>query len=91
VDFPALIASVRVVALLTETDDFTTRQSLTKISMRSKSGKHAVDVNAVAGKFGGGGHFAAAGGRTTMGLLEAKQAVIEAIVEQMRVSQGQGS
>jgi phosphoesterase RecJ-like protein len=84
VDFPALIASVRVIALLTETDDFTTRQSLTKISMRSKSGKDAVDVNAVAGKFGGGGHFAAAGGRTTLGLLEAKQAVIEAIIQQMQ-------
>lgn len=88
VDFPALIASVRVVALLTETDDFSTRQPLTKISMRSKSGKNAVDVNAVAGKFGGGGHFAAAGGRTTLGLQEAKQAVIAAIQQQMQSSAG---
>ncbi len=95
VDFPALIASVRVVALLTETDDFTTRQSMTKISMRSKSGKNAVDVNAVAGKFGGGGHFAAAGGRTTLALAEAKQAVIVAIQQQMAsakaASQGSGA
>lgn len=89
VDFPALIASVRVVALLTETDDFATKQPLTKISMRSKSGKNAVDVNAVAGKFGGGGHFAAAGGRTSLDLMAAKHAVIEAIQQQMTAAANQ--
>lgn len=78
VDFPALIPTVRVIAILTETKD-AKNQPLTKISFRSKAGPNAVDVNAIAQKFGGGGHFAAAGGRTPLPLLEAKYAVIAAL------------
>jgi phosphoesterase RecJ-like protein len=76
VDFPALVPTVRVVALLTETTDQLGAHQV-KISFRSKSGPRAVDVNKVAQKFGGGGHFAAAGGRTTLSLAEAKAAVIK--------------
>jgi hypothetical protein len=76
VDFPALVPTVLVVALLTETTDQHGAHQV-KISFRSKSGPRAVDVNKVAQKFGGGGHFAAAGGRTTLSLAEAKAAVIK--------------
>ena len=76
VDFPALVPTVRVVALLTESTDQHGAHQV-KISFRSKSGPRAVDVNKVAQKFGGGGHFAAAGGRTTLSLTETKSAVIK--------------
>lgn len=53
------VASLRVVALVTELDEQTT-----KISLRSKSGgSPVVDVNALAGRLGGGGHVHAAGAK----------------------------
>ena len=83
VDFPALIPNVRVVAVLTETQD-AQGKPLTKISFRSKAGNNAVDVNTIAQKFGGGGHFAAAGGRTPLPLGEAKAAVIAALSQAVK-------
>ncbi len=50
---------------------------LTRISLRSKS-EH-VDVNAIAGEFGGGGHRAAAGARITGSPLAAQRRVLNAI------------
>lgn len=51
--------------------------NLTRISLRSKS--EDVDVNAVAGLFGGGGHRAAAGARLTGSTLAVQRRVLNAI------------
>lgn len=59
VDIPQLVADVRVVVLLTETPE-----GEVKMSFRSKPGEGAVDVNALARRFGGGGHARAAGARS---------------------------
>lgn len=83
VDFPALIPTVRVVALLTESHD-AKGGALTKISFRSKAGPRAVDVNSIARQFGGGGHFSAAGGRTPLPLPQAKVAVIAALLQAVK-------
>ena len=50
---------------------------LTRISLRSKSGK--VNVNEIAAQFGGGGHPAAAGARIPGNLLSVQRRVIGAI------------
>jgi phosphoesterase RecJ-like protein len=52
----------------------------TKVSLRSRS---ALDVNEIAGRFGGGGHKAAAGVRFRGPLSEAEPAVIEAVSTSM--------
>ena len=54
----------------------------TKVSLRSRSG---IDVNAIAGKFGGGGHKAASGVRYRGPLSEAEPAVLEAVSAAMKV------
>ena len=54
----------------------------TKVSLRSRTG---VDVNAIAGRFGGGGHKAASGVRYPGPLSEAERAVIAAASEAMQV------
>ena len=51
--------------------------NLTRISLRSKS--EDVDVNAVAGLFGGGGHRAAAGARVTGSTVAVQRRVLNAI------------
>lgn len=86
VDLPQTIATVRVVALLIETEDFQTRAAITKISLRSKAGPRSIDVNRVAQGFGGGGHTAAAGARTPLPLDQAVPAVVAAILEQMEAT-----
>lgn len=53
----------------------------TKVSLRSRS---AVDVNAIAARFGGGGHCAAAGVRYPGPLREAEPAVLAGVVETMQ-------
>lgn len=93
VDFPALMPNVRVVALLTEASDYERADEggdpgaakmriITKISMRSKEGAKAVDVNAAAKKFGGGGHIRAAGARVQASMEETRRMVIDAVREQ---------
>jgi phosphoesterase RecJ-like protein len=81
VDLPASIASVRVCALLTEQEPRPPHQALTKISLRSKGGVHAVDVNAVAAAFGGGGHTGAAGARVPLPLEQARQQLIQLLAQ----------
>ncbi len=73
IDLPKAIASVRVMALLTEVEP-----GLTKVSFRSKAalnGSEEVDVNLVAQQFGGGGHKHAAGAKIKMPLAQAVRAV----------------
>ncbi len=82
-DLPLSVASVRVVAVLTEAEP-----GLMKASLRSKSadsgGGLEVDVNAVARRLGGGGHVRAAGARMKASLGEARRALLEAIRAEMR-------
>lgn len=75
-EIPMSIGTVRVSAALTQVGDEI------RVSMRSKSadGPHAlIDVNAVAGSLGGGGHIQAAGARLSGSLESARQAVLHAI------------
>ena len=76
VDMPMMIATVEVVALLTEMPDGRVRASL-----RSK---HGIDVNKVCNRFAGGGHAKAAGCRFDGSLEEAygklRAAIDEALV-----------
>ena len=79
VNAPMSVGSVEVSALLSQTEP----GPVVKISFRSKPPLHAggpfVDVNALAGRFGGGGHVHAAGARFRGSMAEAAQAVASAI------------
>ena len=78
-DIPLSLAGVRVVAVLVEAAGDDEPNPLTKVSLRSKAGPDAVDVNAVAQKLGGGGHARASGAKLACGLDEARRRVLEAI------------
>lgn len=81
VDIPQSVASIRVVALLTEQKDG--EGVFTKVSLRSKpdewEGKPPVDVNQVCKALGGGGHARAAGAKIRLPLQEATLKLIEAL------------
>ena len=81
VDLPQSVASIRVVAILTEQHD--EDGVFTKISLRSKpsawEGKEPVDVNAVCNKLGGGGHARASGARVRADLAGTKKLLLEAL------------
>jgi phosphoesterase RecJ-like protein len=79
VNSPMSVGSVEVSALLTEVE-----VGMVKMSFRSKpaisgSGRGFIDVNALAGRFNGGGHVHAAGARLVATLEEARTRVEEAI------------
>jgi phosphoesterase RecJ-like protein len=83
-DFTQGIPSVQVSGVLMEVpggpgDKPGTRT--VKISLRSKPGP--VDVNAIAGTLGGGGHVRAAGAKVHMSLADAKDAVTRLVAEQL--------
>jgi phosphoesterase RecJ-like protein len=77
VDLPATIASVRVCVLLTEPEHGPGQSTFTKVSLRSKGGADAIDVNAIAGALGGGGHTGAAGARVPLPIDQARARVLE--------------
>lgn len=79
-DMALVIQSVRVSAVLTEQHVKQGAPPLTKVSMRSKEGPSAVDVNAVCAKLGGGGHARASGARMTLTLERARNRVLEALL-----------
>lgn len=70
------LAGVKVGVFLREAPD-----GMIKISFRSNEG---VEIDGVAGRFGGGGHPSAAGARVPGPLQAAKHAVLEAISEHLR-------
>jgi phosphoesterase RecJ-like protein len=77
-DFTQAIPSVMVSAILIETPNDKGGGGgapIIKISMRSKSEPMPVDVNAIAGTFGGGGHVRAAGAKVSMSMEETKEAI----------------
>ncbi len=70
------LQGVKVGVFLRETEDGTI-----KISFRSNEG---VEIDGVAGRFGGGGHARAAGARVPGPLAQAKQDVLRAVAEHLR-------
>lgn len=74
-DLPQTVATVRVVAVLTEIDG-----GVTKVSLRSKPPlapkDEDVDVNQIARALGGGGHVRAAGAKIKAPLPEARERVL---------------
>ncbi|WP_428390105.1 DHH family phosphoesterase [Mucisphaera sp.] len=85
VDLPQVVATVRVVVLVCERLD----GKGCKLSFRSKpapadgSGPEAVNVAAIAGLFGGGGHARAAGAKSGAGLEETLGLLRERLAEFM--------
>lgn len=79
VELPLSVRAVRVSVLMTEAYAPPGASPLSKVSMRSKDGDDAVDVNAVARRLGGGGHVRAAGAKVRVPLAEARRMVIEAL------------
>jgi phosphoesterase RecJ-like protein len=70
VNYPRSLASVRVACFLREVN------GATKVSLRSKG---EVDVQAVAARFGGGGHRNAAGFTIAVPLTDATRDVVAAV------------
>ncbi len=73
VDFTLFTKGVTTGALLKEID-----QNTTKVSLRSCNG---VNVAEIASRFGGGGHFNAAGCRVPLPLKEAKEEILKLLRE----------
>ena len=82
VDYPREIRGVEVGILFRET-----ARGGTKISFRSNGD---VDVNALAGRFGGGGHKKAAGAMVERRLEEVRREVLEATRNAIRSGTGKG-
>jgi phosphoesterase RecJ-like protein len=78
-DMLLTVASVQVAAVMIESAVNPGEPPLTKYSLRSKPGPHAVDVNQVCQKLGGGGHARAAGAKARLALPAAKAALLEAL------------
>lgn len=83
-DLALSIEAVLASAVLTEGEGQTGRGPVTKVSMRSKPGVDAVDVNAVCRTLGGGGHARAAGAKLNCGLMQARAAVMKALEEGLK-------
>jgi bifunctional oligoribonuclease and PAP phosphatase NrnA len=76
-DMVLTIASVELSAVLVETAN--SGGPLTKISLRSKPGAHAIDVNELASRLGGGGHARAAGAKIHQAPADAVKTLVEAV------------
>ena len=74
------VVGIRAVAVFTEMTQPDARTSLTKVSLRSKPGDDAIDVAALAAKFGGGGHARAAGIKLALPIEVARKQVMAALV-----------
>ena len=74
------VRTVVVAAVLTEVSDGTQgKPPLTKISLRSKDGPNAIDVNELSRALGGGGHARAAGARVAAPLAETRSRLLDAL------------
>jgi phosphoesterase RecJ-like protein len=79
-DMALSIASVRVSAIIIEQPGKQGAAPVVKVSMRSKEGPQAVNVNEACGRLGGGGHARASGARMQMTLEEARSRVLEVLL-----------
>lgn len=81
IDLPQTIASVKVAALLTETDPaeygLPAGTAVTKVSLRSKTDE--IDVDQVCRTLGGGGHKRAAGAKVNATLAETRAKLLAAL------------
>lgn len=77
-DLPQRIGTVSVSCLLAQN-----HADHVKLSLRSKAGDEAVDVNELAKRFNGGGHARASGARFAGSLDEAKLALIQAVAHML--------
>jgi len=73
-DLPLAVESIEVACVIAET-----RSGHVKLSLRSKPGPNAVDVNQVARLFGGGGHARASGAKIDRPIDEVRPKVVEAL------------
>jgi phosphoesterase RecJ-like protein len=78
-DMILTVASVRVSCVLVANPSPAGEPPLTKISLRSKPGPAAIDVNQAAQIVGGGGHARAAGAKTAHPLPEAEAILLSAL------------
>lgn len=76
-DMLLTVASVQLSVVLTEQEPGSGGKVVTKLSLRSKPGVDAIDVNALAGQIGGGGHARAAGAKVNGPLATAKNVLLE--------------
>lgn len=90
VNEPMTIGSVLVSILVTSVEE-----NVTKVSLRSKAPvdlgdgmRPGIDVNRLAGQFGGGGHFHAAGARIREPLAAARKRVVDAVLRTLESTQG---
>jgi len=73
-DLPLNVETIEVACVIAETDG-----GHVKLSLRSKPGPNAVDVNQVARLFGGGGHARASGAKIERPIDEVRPKVVEAL------------
>ena len=78
VDVPQMVRQVQVVALVVGQEDGKTR-----LSLRSKPGDGAIDVNELARRFDGGGHARAAGAKIDRPVARVADELVGAIEQQM--------
>ena len=76
IGFPRSVRGTKVALLFKETEE----KGLIKVSLRGKDG---VDVDKIAGKFGGGGHVAAAGFSIRASHKEAEKRVIAEVLKRV--------
>ena len=85
VNYPMSVGTLEVSILITAVND-----SSVKVSLRSKPpmdpapGQPFIDVNALAARFGGGGHVHAAGARIDLPLEQAREALEKAVSEALQ-------
>lgn len=75
-DLPHSIGSVEMTCLLAQSEP-----GWVKLSLRSKPGDNAIDVNALASRFGGGGHARASGAKITGDMDDAYQQLLKVLAE----------
>lgn len=80
-DMLLTVASVELSVVLVEQPSSPTQAPVTKLSLRSKPGPRAIDVNALASGLGGGGHARAAGAKINAPLDEAVRRLLGAVDE----------
>lgn len=82
-DMLLTVSTVAAAAVLCETAPAPGNPPLTKVSVRSKPGPTAVDVNNVCRRLSGGGHARAAGAKPALALMDAKAALLESLRTEM--------
>lgn len=85
IDIPQMVGDVAVAALLVENGGGT------RMSLRSKPGPSAPDVNELARRFGGGGHARAAGAKTEAGMETVFPQLVDAVREVLGIEEPSAS